>query len=86
MANNYGPVFVLAAGTMTFGNEWLQTGNVNWRVPVATLLGAGMIGVIGMASASAGTTLGVMVFIAAASMKSNGKSAIDELASNLPRH
>lgn len=86
MANNYGPAFVLAAGTLTFGNEWLQTDQVNWRVPIATLLGAGAVGVIGMASPNAGTTLGVMVFIAAASMRSNGKSAIDEFASNLPRH
>jgi len=86
MANNYGPAFVLAAGTLTFGNEWLQNGEINWRVPIATVLGAGAVGVIGMASASAGTTLGVMVFIAAASIRSNGKSAIDEIASNLPRH
>jgi len=86
MATNYGPPLVLAAGAITFGNEWMQTGNVNWRVPIATLLGAGAIGVIGMASASAGTTLGVMVFIAAATIRSNGKSAIDELSSNLPHH
>jgi hypothetical protein len=86
MANNYGPVFVLAAGTLTFGNEWLQTGQVNWRVPIATLLGAGAIGAVGVLSASAANALGVMVFIAAASMRSNGKSAIDEFASNLPRH
>lgn len=86
MATNYGPAFVLAAGGLTFGNEWLQTGQVNWRVPIATLLGAGAIGVVGIVSAAAGNALGVMVLIAAASMKSNGKSAIDELASNLPRH
>lgn len=87
MAANYGPAFVLAAGTITFGNEWLQSGNLNFRVPVATLLGAGAIGLIGMASAGAGNMLGVMVFIAAASMRTGngGRSALSELASNLPQ-
>jgi len=28
---------ILTAGTITFGNEWLQTGRPNWRVPAATL-------------------------------------------------
>ena len=86
MASNYGPAFVLAAGTLTFANHWLQSGDVNFRVPIATLLGAGAVGVIGQFSASAGTTLGAMVLLAALTVRVNGKSAIDEFASNLPRH
>jgi hypothetical protein len=28
---------MLAAGTITFGNAWLQQKKPNWRIPVATL-------------------------------------------------
>lgn len=85
MSANYGPALVLTAGVMTFGNEWLQTGQLNWRVPVATLLGAGAIGAIGALSPGAANSLGVMVLIAAASTQFNGKSAIQEISSSLPR-
>ena len=85
MANSYGPAFVLAAGTITFGNEWLQKGEINTRVPIATLLGAGAVGLVGMFSAGAGNGLGVMVLLAAMVVESNGKSAIQELAGNLPQ-
>lgn len=85
MVNSYGPAFVLAAGGITFGNEWLQNGQINTRVPIATLLGAGAIGLVGMLSPAAGNMLGVMVLIAAATLTSNGRSALDELTSNLPK-
>jgi len=86
MASNYGPALVVAAGTITFANHWLQSGDVNWRVPIATLFGAGAVGVIGNFSTGAANALGIMVFIASATMQVNGKSAVSELASNLPRH
>lgn len=85
MSANYGPAFVLAAGTITFGNEWIQTGQYNWRVPVATLLGAGVIGLIGQFSASSGNILGVMILIAASATRFNGKSALEELNMTLPK-
>lgn len=85
MASNYGPALVLTAGTLTFGNEWLQTGGLNWRVPVATLLGAGIMAAIGAVSTGAANGLGVMVLIAAANTEFNGKSAVQEIAGSLPR-
>lgn len=85
MSANYGPAFVLGAGTLTFGNEWIQTGDVNWRVPVATLLGAGALGLIGKVSASSANFLGFMVLLAASATRFNGKSALEELNSALPR-
>jgi hypothetical protein len=77
---------VLGAGLMTFGNEWLQTGKPNWRVPIATLLGAGAIGLIGTLSPSAGNTLGFMVLLAASVTKIGGVSPLQELAKELPQN
>jgi hypothetical protein len=74
-----GATIVLIAGTMTFANEWYQTGHANWRVPVATLLAAGILGAVGDVSPKAATGIAAMVLIAAASTKFNGKSAIAEL-------
>lgn len=86
MSANYGTAMVLGAGVLTFGNEWLQTSQLNWRVPVAALLGAGAIGVIGAFSTSAANSLGFMVLLAATATRFNGKSALDELNSALPRN
>ncbi len=86
MTANYAPALVLTAGTLTFGNEWLQTGRPNWRVPVATLLGAGILGAIGAVSTGAANGLAIMVLIAAANTEFNGKSAVQEIASSLPKN
>lgn len=85
MSSNYGPALVLTAGSLTFANEWLQTGKLNWRVPVATLLGAGIMGAIGALSTGTANGLAVMVLIAAANTEFNGKSAVQEIASSLPQ-
>lgn len=74
-----GPGLVILAGAMTFGNEWYQTGKPNWRVPVATLLGAALIGGLSALSTNAATALGGMVVIGAATARFNGKSVIQEL-------
>lgn len=76
-----GPGLVLIAGGLTFFNEWYQTNQVNWRVPIATFGGAWFIGAIAEFSDSAATGLGLMVLIAAASTKFGGKSAFEEIAS-----
>lgn len=34
---------MLTAGAITFGNEWLQTGKPNWRIPAATLVASAML-------------------------------------------
>jgi hypothetical protein len=74
---------VLAAGTMTFGNEWLQTQGLNFRVPIATLLLAGMDGALSALSPKAGVAFGAIVFIGALTVPLNGKSPISELNAQL---
>jgi len=85
VASDYGAPLVLAAGALTFGNEWLQTDQLNWRIPIATLIGAGVVGLIGQLSPGAGNGLGFLVLIAAANTRLNGKSPIDELSASLPK-
>lgn len=80
-----GPALVLISGTLTFGNEFLQKDKINWRVPVATILGAWFVEGISKVSDKGATALGVMVLIAAAANKSAGKSPFEELASITPR-
>ena len=85
MPSNYAAPILLTAGTITFANEWLQTGEVNWRVPIATLLAAGTIGSLGAVAPGAANALAVMALIAALSTKFNGRSAIGEIGSALPQ-
>jgi hypothetical protein len=71
---------VLAAGTMTFANEWLQQPDtINWRIPVATLLGAGMMDFLSRLDNGAAVGLSIMIFIGAAVTPFNGVSAADEI-------
>jgi hypothetical protein len=74
-----GTILVLTAGTLTFGNEWIQTHSINWRVPVATVLAAAVTDVLAKASPTAGTGLGIMALIVAATVPLNGKSPVQEL-------
>jgi len=70
---------VLTAGTMTFVNEWYQTKQVNWRVPIATLLLAAGIEFVSKIDTKIGNGLAVMIFIGAGTTKFRGKSAFDTL-------
>jgi hypothetical protein len=72
---------VLVAGTMTFANEWYQTKQVNWRVPVATLLLAAVFDGISHLDRGIATTISVMVLIGAATTDFNGKSVADTVSS-----
>jgi hypothetical protein len=78
-----GTMLVLATGGMTFTNEWLQTHSINWRIPIATVLGAGIMEIISKVSSGAGTGLGLMILIAGATAPINGKSPVQEIASTL---
>jgi hypothetical protein len=71
-----GTGLVVTAGTLTFGNEWFQTGKLNWRVPIATLLAAGAIGGVSKASPKGSAALGVMVLIGALVTPFHGKAPI----------
>jgi glucokinase len=75
-----GPVIILVAGGITFTNDWYQTRNVNWKVPVATVLLAAGIDAVNTVSPLAATSLAVMALIGAATTKFNGKSAADTIA------
>jgi|SRR5215469_3311906 len=79
MAEDTGMKLVLLAGTLTFTNEWVQTHEVNWRIPVATVLAAAAVAGIGKVSSGGATSLGVMAVIVAAATPLNGKSPIQEL-------
>lgn len=76
----FGTGLVLFAGTMTFANEWWQTKQVNWRIPVATILLAGAIDFLSKLSSNAANAFGVMIFIGAGSTQFNGRSAFDTLS------
>ena len=77
---NTGTAIVLLAGTITFGNEWYQTGKVNWKVPGATLLAAAAIDGLSHVDEKAGVGLSIMVLIAAVTVRFSGKSVVDTLA------
>lgn len=81
---NTGTVLVLITGTMTFTNEWLQTKEVNWRIPIATLIGAVVIDGISKVTGGGGTALGAIVLIAGATAPINGKSPVQEFLTVLP--
>lgn len=71
---------VLLAATLTFGNEWYQTHEINWRIPVAGALAAVAVAGIGRVSPTAGISVGLMALIVAATTPLNGKSPVQELA------
>lgn len=79
MAEDTGMKLVLLAGGLTVSNEWLQTHQINWRVPVATVLAAAVASGIGKISPNAGTSLGIMALIVAAATPLNGKSPIQQI-------
>jgi hypothetical protein len=76
-----GMKIVLLAGTLTFSNEWLQTREINWRIPVATVLAAAATAGVGRVSPNGAATLGVMALIVAAATPLNGKSPIQQISS-----
>jgi hypothetical protein len=67
----------LVAGGMTFVNEWYQTRNIDWKVPLATSLLAVGMEVFSKLDNGAATALSVLVFLGAATTQFNGKSAVD---------
>lgn len=76
----FGTGLVLVAGTMTFANEWYQTHQVNWRVPIATLLLAGAISFLGKIDNRVANGFGILIFVGAGSTQFNGQSAFGTLA------
>jgi hypothetical protein len=75
---------VLGAGALTFGNEWIQTGSPNWRMPIGTLGAMLVTAGVTKVSPPAGTAFAVIVLIAAVTVRFNGKSVAEEALSVLP--
>ena len=80
MSPDTGMKIVLLAGTLTFGNEWYQTHEINWKVPVATVVVAAATAGLGRVSPNGGVALGIMALIVAATTPLNGKSPVQEIA------
>jgi hypothetical protein len=79
---NTATVLVLTAGTITFTNEWYQTKTVNWRVPVATLILAGIFDGLAHLDDKAATGLSIMILIGSLLTKFGGKSVADQLVTS----
>lgn len=75
-------VIVLVAGGMTFTNQWYQTRNLDWKVPVATVILAAGVGVISNLDRKAAILLSALIFFGAATTQFDGRSPID-VVSNL---
>jgi Na+/H+ antiporter NhaB len=81
-------VVILVAGTITFGNEWYQTREVNWRIPLATIIGALLFDGLAHVSDRGATGLSFIVLLGALTTKFNGKSVANTLSDtfNQPKH
>lgn len=71
---------VLLAGGLTLGNEWYQTHEINWRIPVAAALAAAGTGALGRVSPRGATGVGIMALIVASTTRLNGKSPVEQLS------
>jgi hypothetical protein len=75
---------ILLVGTISFGNEWIQTGTPNFRIPVATLLSALVLDAIEKASVTAAVGLASIAMITVLITPLNGKSPLQEALTVFP--
>lgn len=71
---------ILIAGTITFGNDWYQTGKVNFKISVATLFAAAIFDGLAQLDDKAAIGLSVVVLLGAFTAKFGGKSVAETLA------
>lgn len=71
---------ILIAGTATFATEWYNTGKVNWKVPIATLLAAAVFDGLAKLNDKAAIGLSVMVLLGALTTKWGGRSVVETVA------
>lgn len=76
---------MLFAGTVSFGNEWLQTGSPNWRIPVATLVAGVFLNGVERIYPKAGVGLSVIVLITVLATPFKGKSPLQEALQVFPK-
>lgn len=72
-------VMIVTSGTVLFANEWYQTKNLDWKIPVVTLFLAAAFDGLAKLSPNAATGLAAIAMIGAFTTKFNGKSAIDQI-------
>ena len=65
---------VLTATAISFGNEWLQTGEINWRIPVAGVATALLFDALETVEPKIATGLAIIMLITAVATPFNGKS------------
>jgi putative effector of murein hydrolase len=78
MANTAASI-ILIAGGITFTNEWYQTKQINWKVPIATVLAAAIFDGLAKLDDKAAIGVSVIVLIGAFVNKVDGKSIADLL-------
>jgi len=71
---------ILTAGTITFANEWYQTGKPQWKVPVATVLAAAVFDGLSHIDSKAAVGLSIIVLLGAFTTRFNNKSVADTVA------
>ncbi len=75
---------MLVVGTISFGNEWIQTAKPNWKIPVATLIAAWMLDGVEKVSPQAAIGLAYIALITVLLTPLNGKSPLQEMLTVLP--
>lgn len=76
---------ILIAGTISFGNEWLQTSKPNFRIPIATLVSALFLDGVEKIYPKAATGLATIVLITVLFTPFQGKSPFGEALTVLPK-
>lgn len=78
MASNPATI-VLVAGSLTFFNEWWQAREIEWRIPVATVIGAAIIEGLATVNSRAASGLAIIILLGAVTSEVKGKSVADSL-------
>lgn len=76
-------VIVLSAGSVTFVNQWYWTHNLDWKVPVATVLLAAGIDGLSHLDRKLSVTLSLLILLGALTTEFNGHSAMNTVSSFL---
>jgi hypothetical protein len=71
---------ILVAGTMTFANEWYNTGKADFKVAVATMFAAAIFDGLQKVDSKAAIGLSVIVLITAFTTKFGGQSVASTIA------
>jgi hypothetical protein len=76
---------ILTAGTVSFGNEWLQTETPNFRIPVATLVAAVFLDGVEKLYPKAAVGISVIALITVIITPLHGKSPMQTIVDVLPK-